>query len=116
MADENEPEDVGAPISYLVLPDGTAVYDESGDRVGEVQHVLADDREDVFHGLVIKTGDGHRYAPADVVSGIFERAVIVSKAAGELPEPSADPAAEAAVDQGLGDQLKRAWDWIVHPH
>lgn len=116
MADETEPEDVGAPISYLVLPDGTAVYDRSGDRVGTVDHVLADDREDVFHGLVIKTGDGHRYAPSDDVDGIFEKAVIVARPAAQLPEPSADPAAASATDAGLGEQLKRAWDWVVRPH
>jgi|tagenome__1003787_1003787.scaffolds.fasta_scaffold19480508_2 hypothetical protein len=118
MADQNasEPEDVGAPIAYLVLARGTAVYDRSGDRVGTVEHVLADDREDIFHGLVVKTDDGHRYAPADQVDGIFERAVIVAKPAGELPEPSADPAAEAVADEGLGEQLKRAWDWIIQPH
>lgn len=118
MADDNEPEDVGAPISYLVLPDGTPVYDQAGDRVGTVEHVLSDDREDVFHGLVLKTGEGHghRYAPADVVDGIFEKAVIVTKPAADLPEPSADPAAESATDTSMGEQLKKAWDWIVQPH
>jgi uncharacterized protein YrrD len=118
MADQNasEPEDVGAPISYLVLQDGTPVYDRSGDRVGTVEHVLADDRQDVFHGLVVSTRDGHRYAPAKMVDGLFERAVILAKPAGELPEPSADPAAEAVADKGLGDQLKRAWDWVTQPH
>jgi uncharacterized protein YrrD len=116
MADEKEPEDIGAPISYLVLPNGTPVFDRSGDQVGKVDHVLADDREDVFHGLVVKTVDGHRYAPADQIDGLYEKAVIVAKPAAQLPEPSADPAAEAATDSGLGDQLRKAWDWVVQPH
>jgi uncharacterized protein YrrD len=118
MADDNEPEDIGDPISYLVLPDGTPVFDRSGDRVGTVEHVLADDKEDVFHGLVVKTADGHdhKYAPADQIDGLYQKAVIVAKPAAELPEPSADPAASAAVDSGLGDQLKKAWDWVVQPH
>ncbi len=118
MADETEPEDIGTPISYLVLPDGTPVFDRSGGRVGTVEHVLADEQQDVFHGLVIKAGDGHdhRYAPADQVDGLYEKAVIVAKPAAQLPEPSADPAAAAAVDSGLGDQLKKAWAWVVQPH
>jgi uncharacterized protein YrrD len=118
MADENEPEDVGAPISYLVLANGTPVYDRAGDRVGTVEHVLSDDREDVFHGLVLRTDDdhGHRYAPADEVDGIYSKAVIVAKPAAQLPEPSADPAAASVADKSLTEQLKRAWDWVVQPH
>ncbi len=116
MADDEEPEDIGAPVSYLVLANGTPVFDRSGDRVGTVDHVLADDRSDVFHGLVVKTGDGHRYAPADQIDGLYQKAVIVAKPAAQLPEPSADPAAAAAADSGLGDQLRKAWDWVVQPH
>jgi hypothetical protein len=115
MADHKNtaPEDLGAPISYLVLTAGTPVYDRSGDPVGTVEHVLADDREDVFHGLIIKTDIGHRYAASAQVDGLFEHGVIVAEPAAALPEPSADPAA-ASVDVTLGDQLKRAWDWIIH--
>jgi hypothetical protein len=109
------PEDLGAPVSYLVLADGTPVYDRSGAAVGTVEHVLADDREDVFHGLILKTADGHRYAPADLVDGIFEHGVIVAKPAAELPTPSADPAAQSVMDDTLVNELKRAWKWIIEP-
>src|SRR3954447_4518563 len=103
MADDrnDEPEDVGAPTSYLVLSSGTPVYDRSGASVGTVDHVLTDDREDVFHGLVLKTDHGHRYASSAQVDGIFERAVIVAAPAAELPEPSADPAARPVANEGL---------------
>jgi hypothetical protein len=109
------PEDLGAPVSYLVLADGTPVYDRSGATVGQVEHVLKDEREDVFHGLILKTRSGHRYAPASLVDGIFEHGVIVAKPAGELPTPSADPAANAVVNDTLITELKRAWDWIIQP-
>nr|BFE76117.1 hypothetical protein GCM10020092_094180 [Actinoplanes digitatis] len=46
-------------------------------------HVLADRQEDIFHGLVLKTSDGHRYASASQVDGIFERGVIIS-----VPRPT----------------------------
>jgi hypothetical protein len=116
MTDNQAPEDLGAPVSYLVLADGTPVFDTSGDRAGEVEHVLSDDHSDVFHGLIVKTAAGHRFAPAGVVDGLFEHGVIISVAAAGLPEPSADPTAQAAdQDDTLGQSLKKAWDWLVQP-
>jgi uncharacterized protein YrrD len=117
MTDNKEPEDLGAPVAYLVLKDGTAVFDRSGDRVGEVEHVLADEKAALFHGLVVQTDHhGHRFAPADKVDGLFEHGVIVAEPADQLPEPSADPPAREAEDANLAGSLKRAWDWLVQPH
>ena len=116
MTDEQAPEDLGAPISYLVLAEGTPVFDRSGEPAGEVEHVLADDREDVFHGLILKTAHGHRFASSSQIEGIYENGVIVSVPADRLPEPSADPAAQVADEDGsLKQNLKRAWDWLVQP-
>ncbi len=117
MTDNQAPEDLGAPIAYLVLADGTRVFDNSGEPAGEVEHVLADDQEDVFHGLILKTAHGHRFAASSQVEGIYERGVIISVPAGQLPEPSADGAAQLAVDDDgtLKQSLKRAWDWIIQP-
>jgi sporulation protein YlmC with PRC-barrel domain len=110
-----EPQDLGEPVSYLVLKNGTPVFDRSGDRVGEVEHVLSDDAEDVFHGLIVKTPEGHRFAASDRVDGLFEHGVIVNAPAAQLPEPSADPAAQAADNDTLAQSLKRAWDWLIQP-
>jgi hypothetical protein len=108
-------QDLGEPVSSLVLKNGTPVYDSSGDRAGEVEHILSDDADDVFHGLIVKTADGHRFAAADRIDGLFERGVIVNTPAAQLPEPSADPAAQAADDDSLKHSLKRAWDWLIQP-
>jgi uncharacterized protein YrrD len=113
MTDNEAPEDLGAPVAYLVLKNGTRVYDRSGRRVGEVEHVLADDQKDVFHGLILKTSAGHRFAPADQVDGIFERAVIVAAPADQLPTPREDPPAKLATEQST--VLRRAWEWLVQP-
>ena len=107
MSDDQLPEDIGAPQSYLVLKDGTAAYDRSGARAGEVEHVLADDHDDIFHGLIIKTGDGHRFAGPDQIDGMYERAVIISVPAAQLDRPSEDAVPDSPV--------KRAWDWLTHP-
>ena len=109
------PEDIGAPRSYLVLQDGTPVYDRAGDHVGDVEHVLADDAQDIFHGLIVKTGDGHRFAPGEKIDGIYEHAVIVAVPADQLPTPSADAAAKKADEDGFGNGLKRAWEWLIEP-
>jgi uncharacterized protein YrrD len=113
MTDKEAPEDLGAPVAYLVLKDGTPVYDRSGDRVGEVEHVLDDEQADLFHGLIVSTAGGHRFARADQVDGLYERGVIVSVPAGQLAEPSADPVAQYSEEQNT--TLKRAWEWLVRP-
>ncbi|MFF5084299.1 PRC-barrel domain-containing protein [Actinoplanes sp. NPDC000266] len=114
MTENQAPEDLGAPVAYLVLKDGTAVYDRSGAKAGTVEHVLSDDQQDVFHGLVIDTGNGHRFAPAAQVDGLFEHGVIIAVPATELPEPSEDPSASVA-DEGLRNTLKKAWNWLIQP-
>jgi hypothetical protein len=117
MTDKEAPEDLGAPVSYLVLKTGTAAYDRSGASAGEVEHVLADEQSDVFHGLLLKTSAGHRFARASLIDGLFEHGVIIAKPATELPEPSEDPAANLAEqDESLTHSLKKAWDWMVQPH
>jgi hypothetical protein len=113
MPENTAPEDLGAPQSFLVLADGTPVYDRAGDNVGTVAHVLSDDQEEIFHGLVIKTGHGHRYAAAAQIDGLFEHGVIVAVPASELPEPSEETL--AAADDSFGDGLRRAWNWLIQP-
>ena len=106
--------DLGEPQSYLVLKDGTPVYDRSGSTVGTVAHVLSDDAQDVFHGLILDTGHGHRFADGDQVDGIYANGVIVSQPADQLPEPSEDAAARAAGDE-KATGLRRAWEWLIQP-
>jgi hypothetical protein len=115
-------EDLGPPIAYLVLATGTPVYDRDGGRVGVVEHVLADERQDIFHGLVIHTEPlpgRHVYAHADQLAELRERGVRLSVDAGDLPEPS-EKWARTRSGGGGGDSpetplhagMRRAWDWI----
>ena len=110
---ETAPEDLGAPVSYLVLAEGTAVYDRAGDAVGKVEHVLADEGHDVFHGLLVKTAAGHRFAAGDQVDGLFEHGVIISVPAAQLPEPAEGSPADVPKEHVSG--LKKAWDWLIQP-
>ncbi len=116
--------DSGAPISYLVLNQGTPVLSRDGEPVGTVAHVLADEDEDVFDGIVIDTRagpGGHRFADADQVAEIREHAVRLAldrDAAHALPEPSENPAVmgeDPGAEMGpttAQDKLRRAWDLI----
>ena len=67
--------DEGLPIAYEVLERGVPVYASGGEQVGTVDHVIAAPEEDIFHGLVIGTGDGQRFVPADEVVSLHTRGV-----------------------------------------
>ena len=114
--------DIGLPISYEVLEPGTTVLSSDETEVGTVVHVLADEGADVFDGIVIAESDGagHRFADADDIVEIHERAVLLkltAAACAQLPEPSANPAVmrEDPADgesRPLQDKLRRAWDLL----
>lgn len=116
-------EDLGPPASYMTLEPGTAVLSSDGERLGAVEHVLADIEQDIFDGIVLDTTalpGGNRFVDAPEVARIYERGVVLSidaAAARELPEPSENPATmeaqpEDTVPDDLGDKLRRAWDRI----
>ena len=90
--------DLGSPISYETLADGTAVYSADGERIGKVSHVLAAEDLDVFDGVVIGEhvfGEDHRFVDADEVDAIYEHGLVLKLSRAEsadLPKPSANPA------------------------
>lgn len=82
--------DEGLPIAYEVLEEGVPVYAIDGEPVGTVDHVVSAEREDIFHGLVIRTASKQHFVPADQVASIHERGVdltIDSASAAALPQP-----------------------------
>src|SRR5918995_1555572 len=91
--------DLGDPSSYLSLKEGAPVYSCDGEKVGEVEHVLADPDADIFDGVVLDTSvlpGGHRFVDAEQVEEIFERGVLLKLDRAEaerLPEPSEGAAA-----------------------
>ena len=115
--------DYGEPTSYLTLTEGCSVISSDGKEVGKVQHVLADEEEDVFDGIVIDTQlgpGGLLFVDAPQVSQCRERAVLLSVPAAEvenLPKPAPNPA--VMENHGVEDsesalqaKLHRAWDRI----
>jgi hypothetical protein len=111
--------DLGAAIAYLVLEPGADVYDTSGERVGAVEHVLADADVDIFDGIVIDTRvgpGGLRFADAGQIDALYERGVVLNVAVDELHDPEPAPASLSAEpgdeESELTAKLRRAWDWI----
>lgn len=105
-------------MAYTALRDGVPVYDSNRVITGEVEHVLADEGQDIFHGLVVKTPDGYRFAHREQVAELRCRGVLLTVPGTELREPSADPvAAEAGrpVSEQVQDGLRRAWEWLSQP-
>jgi hypothetical protein len=73
-------EDLGAPISYLVLKRGTAVYSRDGERLGRVTRVLGDRPTHIFDGIIFDTSagpGGHRFVDAPEVESLHEHGVLL---------------------------------------
>jgi hypothetical protein len=113
--------DYGAPISYLVLEEGTPVYTSDGVELGTVKRVLAVPDDDIFDGLIVATADGDRFVDAPNVAEIYERGVVLAIASEDahvLPDPTPSPAAlkvhpdDTAKQRDLRHALRRAWDLI----
>ena len=69
-------DDLGPPIAYTLLEEGTPVYDRNGERIGVVEHVLADFTLDIFEGVIVHTlplPGTHRYADMDQIAELHER-------------------------------------------
>ena len=119
--------DLGSPISYLVLRQGTPVYAAGREQVGSVEKTLYVEQEDVFDGIVIRAGDGLRFVDADQVEGIYERGVVTNltaEQAGRLPAPEGGaPVYEVdvaeATGKSIGDRLRRLFGkgggWTKRP-
>jgi hypothetical protein len=112
-------DDLGAPISYLALRRGATVVGPDGEVVGRVRRVLAAQKQDVFHGLLVDTATGARVVGADQVASIHERAVVLRLSAAqcaELPRASTDPAARPGTPlQALDDLAAKLWHRISSP-
>ncbi len=112
-------DDHGEQVSYLTLRRGVAVVGRDGVVVGRVRRVLAAQRQDVFHGLLIDTAVGDQVVGADQVSSIHERAVILRLDATEtagLPRASSDPAARPGTPlQALDDLVTKLWHRVSAP-
>jgi hypothetical protein len=115
--------DLGDPVSYLTLTEGTPVFAAGGAQIGVVEHVLADADADVFDGLIVdrRAGPGGwRFVDAPQIDRMCEQGVLLAlgeREAEALPEPAENPATMRAepddvTPSDLSDKLRRAWDYL----
>lgn len=75
-------DDLGAPISYLVLEKGADVRSSDGKKIGKVVEVRADTQKDIFDGIVVRRNPllpgGEELITADRIEEIFERGVLLA--------------------------------------
>ena len=76
----------GDPIAYTALQPGTAILSSDGQELGVVERAIANAKENIFDGIVMRAGDRRVWVDAPEVARIFERAVILSLDAGAAVE------------------------------
>jgi uncharacterized protein YrrD len=115
-------QDLGPPVAYIALAEGTPVYDRNGERIGVVDHVLADMQLDIFEGVIVHTlplPGRHVFADVDQIAELHERGVVLSAERNKLHKPPDKSAAssrrsdEESPESPLEARLRRAWDWIA---
>lgn len=96
--------DEGLPVAYEVLERGIPVYASDGQQVGTVDHVVAAEDEDIFHGIVLGREGGRRFVPADQIASLHEFGVdlrIDSAAAAALSAPAGGAPAWRLTEPGV---------------
>lgn len=82
-------DDLGPPLSYLVLKRGVPVYTSDGEQVGRVIKVLAAPEAHMFDGILFDTKrgpGGRRFVDAPEVERIHERGVVLTIGADEVEQ------------------------------
>ena len=112
------------PASYLTLAAGMPVYSSDGQRLGDVEHVLADPEKDIFDGIVFDASALPGRPPLRRRSR-RRRDLRARRRAGarrrrrgqHLHKPGPNPATMSATpddvtESELQRKLRRAWDMI----
>jgi len=116
------PNDLGRPIAYTAVADGTPVYEPGGDRIGVVDEGVADEPDDIFHGIVLHTvplPGRHLYADADQITGLYEHGVLLAVGRDSLRPPTRPrqrgehDAPTAPGESRLQAALRHAWDRVT---
>lgn len=104
--------DDGHAVHYTAVTPGTPVYSSDEVELGSITRVLDNEREHIFDGIEMRTGDGERFVDAPEVARTAERAVtlnITAAQASDLEPPesggafSPKPAGGSGASGGAGD-------------
>lgn len=110
------PDQLGPPIAYLALEDGTPVYDRDWNRIGVVEHVMA--FGGIFEGVIVHTyplPGRHLFADRAQIAEIRERGILLNVDREELLDPRTESRQRRRVgrETALEARLRRALDWMT---
>lgn len=76
------------PVAWRYVKPGTPVHGPGGEQLGAVEDMLGSDREDIFHGIAVRTGmlSPTRMVPADAIVSLTPSRVEISLDAAALGE------------------------------
>ncbi len=114
-------EDLGQPIAYHALAPGAPVFSSDGEKLGEVERVLADLDAGVFDGIIFDTSalpGGQRFVDGPEVGDIYERGVVLKITAAEAAQLKVPTANPGSITVKAGDLtgrsgLRRVWDRLT---
>ncbi|HEX6507302.1 MAG TPA: PRC-barrel domain-containing protein [Chloroflexota bacterium] len=74
------------PLAWSAVLEETAVYSSDGEEVGVVNEMLGSEDEDIFHGVVVRSGltGNDVMVPADQVKDITNRRIDIALTAEEV--------------------------------
>jgi hypothetical protein len=84
----------GLPVAYTALERGTPVISRSGHTFGTLDRVLGDDNGFIFHGIVVKTGQGSRFVARDTIERMTTTQIhcaLTDEQVRELPRAASAP-------------------------
>jgi hypothetical protein len=93
------PDDDGVAISYKLLARGTPIHSADGERLGTVDRVLDNAREQIFDGIVMRTESGEHFVDAPEVARIAERRVTLTITAAEVAELPEQPGLRGTLER-----------------
>jgi len=66
------------PVAWRAMPYRATVVAADGSEIGRAESLLADDKEDIFHGIVVKHGRGGKAfeIPAARITKITEKHLV----------------------------------------
>jgi hypothetical protein len=113
--------DLGPPIAFVAVREGTPVYDAQRKRIGVVEEVVADEQAAIFEGVVVHTlplPGRHLVADVDQIASLHERGILLSVERSALRRSSRrgggrERDAEDQLEHPVQAALRRLWDRIA---
>lgn len=101
------------PVSWLTIRSETPVFSSDGEEVGNIHEVLGSEQEDIFHGIVVRSGllGKDAMVPAEHVTHMSDQRIDLSLSAEDMRalEPFKE---EESYHVGIVGIFRRKLGWV----